>query len=173
MGKQRAVCVKNLDHRVSEYMLIKICEPFGTITREYLPFHTSGELRGLPRGHAFVEYKTHEGCERALSALNGKRLLGRALSVQYSTNWDSMDANKLGKGLRQRKRDRVHVSKLRRRVGSLGSSNKDGMSATDKIRAIEARLAELKAAKGRPGTGKSDENSVAHEVQSHTLGGKI
>ena len=52
--------VGNLDHRVTEYAIVKLFKPYGKIAREEFIWHTQGEKRGMPRGFCFVEYENNE-----------------------------------------------------------------------------------------------------------------
>ena len=79
----RKVWVGNLDPRVTEYQLLKLAEPFGAI--EKLDFvyglDHSGANR-VPRGFAFVAYKTPESALKAIRQLDGVKLLNRPLRVK-------------------------------------------------------------------------------------------
>ncbi|CAI7813429.1 unnamed protein product [Closterium sp. NIES-53] len=75
--------VGNLDHRVTEYHVIKMFTPYGKIRREEYLWHTYGPKRGEPRGYAFVEYSKREEAELARSKMNGRTVFGRPLVVRF------------------------------------------------------------------------------------------
>lgn len=75
--------VGNLDHRVTEYHVIKMFNPHGKIKREEYLWHTHGPKKGEPRGYAFVEYSKRQEAERAQKAMNGKIAFGRPLVVRF------------------------------------------------------------------------------------------
>mmetsp|Transcript_26350 Transcript_26350/g.51534 ORF Transcript_26350/g.51534 Transcript_26350/m.51534 type:complete len:226 (-) Transcript_26350:68-745(-) len=133
--KKRTIYIGNLDRRVTEYMLIKLFEPFGTITRENYTWHKVGEKRGTPRGYAFIEYKTREACTKAQKAMDGKLCLGRRLTVRYAADKEYEDDLEI-----------QTMSASDRR--SLARQGKGGvkMSAADKIKAIEEKLKKMQEA---------------------------
>ncbi|GJP52904.1 hypothetical protein CLOM_g12067 [Closterium sp. NIES-68] len=75
--------VGNLDHRMTEYHVIKMFTPYGKIRREEFLWHTYGPKRGEPRGYAFVEYSKREEAELARSKMNGRMAFGRPLVVRF------------------------------------------------------------------------------------------
>lgn len=53
------------------YGLIQLFKPFGTIVREEFQWHLSGQLKGMPKGYAFIQFETHAVCtEVALVVLD-------------------------------------------------------------------------------------------------------
>ncbi|GBG85475.1 hypothetical protein CBR_g40116 [Chara braunii] len=58
--REHKLYVGNLDHRLTEYHVIKMFTPFGKIKREEYMWHTHGPRRGEPRGFAFVEFSKRE-----------------------------------------------------------------------------------------------------------------
>ena len=74
----------NLDTKLTEYQLLKICEKFGEVsTFDFLYTITEGGKR-YPRGYAFVTYTTAATAEAAIQALHGKKVLGRELVVRLA-----------------------------------------------------------------------------------------
>ena len=57
MSINHTVYVGNFTNQVSEYMLLKLFEPFGVIKIDYL-WHTSGPKLGNPKGFAFITLRT-------------------------------------------------------------------------------------------------------------------
>jgi RNA recognition motif-containing protein len=76
--------VGNLDAKVTEYQILKLFCPFGTIVREEFKWHTSGVKKGEPRGFCFLEYSTKEEAMNAQEKMNGKLLQGRPLVVRFA-----------------------------------------------------------------------------------------
>jgi cold-inducible RNA-binding protein len=72
------IFVGNLDFGASEDQLRSLFENYGTVDR--VSILTDRET-GRSRGFAFVEMGDADGGERAISALNGYSLGGRALNV--------------------------------------------------------------------------------------------
>uniref|UniRef100_A0A7S2U1G1 RRM domain-containing protein n=1 Tax=Lotharella oceanica TaxID=641309 RepID=A0A7S2U1G1_9EUKA len=133
--KKRTIYIGNLDRRVTEYMLIKLFEPFGTITRENYTWHKIGEKRGTPRGYAFIEYRTREACTKAQKAMDGKLCLGRRLTVRYAADKEYEDDLEI----------QTMSSTDRRQLARQGKGGVR-MSAADKIRAIEEKLRKMRDA---------------------------
>jgi RNA recognition motif-containing protein len=83
--------IGNLHPSISEYSLIKLFEKFGDIQTLDFLWHSTGPKKGEPRGYCFLEYQREEvGCsafhdksaQKAIDAMNGKILLGRAMIVR-------------------------------------------------------------------------------------------
>ena len=70
--------VGNLSFRTTETELRALFEPFGQITRIHI---ATDRETGRSRGFAFVDMPSDEEATRAMTALNGKELDGRALKV--------------------------------------------------------------------------------------------
>ena len=72
------VFVGNMSFEATESGLRSIFEPFGEITR--VQFITDRDT-GRPRGFGFVEMSNDEEAAKAIAALNGTEMDGRALNV--------------------------------------------------------------------------------------------
>ncbi|OFW29699.1 MAG: RNA-binding protein [Acidobacteria bacterium RIFCSPLOWO2_12_FULL_60_22] len=72
------VFVGNLSFQTTESELRALFEPFGEITRIQL---MTDRDTGRSRGFAFVEMTNDEEAAKAIAALNGKEVDGRALNV--------------------------------------------------------------------------------------------
>jgi cold-inducible RNA-binding protein len=70
--------VGNLPHSTSEAELRNIFEPHGAVEKVNL---VTGRDTGRSRGFAFVEMTDASAAEKAIAALNGTDLGGRALTV--------------------------------------------------------------------------------------------
>lgn len=75
--------VGNLDHRLTEYQVIKMFSPFGKICFEEFMWHRHGPRKGEPRGFAFIEFSKREEAENAKESMNGRLALGRPLVVRF------------------------------------------------------------------------------------------
>jgi cold-inducible RNA-binding protein len=72
------VFVGNMSFEATESGLRSIFEPFGEITRVKL---VTDRDTGRPRGFGFVEMSNDEEASKAITALNGTQMDGRALNV--------------------------------------------------------------------------------------------
>jgi cold-inducible RNA-binding protein len=72
------IFVGNLSFGATEDAVRALFEPFGTVERVNI---ITDRDTGQPRGFAFVEMSANGDADRAISALNGKELDGRALNV--------------------------------------------------------------------------------------------
>ena len=70
--------VGNLSFQTTESELTSLFEPFGELTRVQL---MTDRDTGRSRGFAFVEMANDEDAGKAIAALNGKEVNGRALNV--------------------------------------------------------------------------------------------
>ncbi len=73
--------VGNLDFKVTENDLQDAFAAHGTVLEANL---VTDRSTGRPRGFAFVTMSTPEEAQKAIQALNGKELGGRALSVNVA-----------------------------------------------------------------------------------------
>jgi RNA recognition motif-containing protein len=73
--------VGNLDFKVTENDLQDAFAALGTVVEANL---ITDRTTGRPRGFAFVTMSTAEEAQKAIEALNGKELGGRALSVNVA-----------------------------------------------------------------------------------------
>ncbi len=73
--------VGNLDFKVTENDLHDAFAAHGTVVEAKL---MTDRATGRPRGFAFVTMSTPEEAQKAIDALNGKELGGRALSVSVA-----------------------------------------------------------------------------------------
>lgn len=74
----KSLFVGNLSFQTTEGALRELFEPFGQITRIHI---ATDRDTGRSRGIAFVDMANDEDAARAMAALNGKELDGRALKV--------------------------------------------------------------------------------------------
>ncbi len=72
------VYVGNMSFETTESDLRSLFEPFGEITRIHV---VTDRDTGRARGFAFVEMANDEEAVKAIGALNGKEVNGRALNV--------------------------------------------------------------------------------------------
>jgi cold-inducible RNA-binding protein len=73
--------VGNLDFKVTENDLQAAFAAYGTVVEANL---VTDRATGRPRGFAFVTMGSPEEAQKALDALNGKELGGRALNVNIA-----------------------------------------------------------------------------------------
>lgn len=70
--------VGNMSFQTTESDLRALFEPFGTLGEVHV---ATDRDTGRARGFAFVEMTDDEAAEKAIAALNGKEVNGRALNV--------------------------------------------------------------------------------------------
>jgi RNA recognition motif-containing protein len=73
--------VGNLDYSVAENDLKQAFEPYGTVRSATI---ITDRMTGQTRGFGFVEYDTAEEAQRAIEALDGSVLNGRAMNVNIA-----------------------------------------------------------------------------------------
>ena len=74
----RKLCVGNLGYGVSDNDLVKIFEPHGTVESAQIIMDRDS---GRSKGFGFVEMKTDQEAQAAITALNGQEAGGRAMTV--------------------------------------------------------------------------------------------
>ena len=75
------ICVGNLAFTTTEQDLRQVFEPYGTV--ETIRMMTDRET-GRSRGFGFVEMPDSRAAQRAIDALNGTQVAGRALTVNQA-----------------------------------------------------------------------------------------
>jgi RNA recognition motif-containing protein len=74
----KSLFIGNISFQTSESDLTALFEPYGEITRVQI---MTDRDTGRSRGFAFVEMSSDEDAAKAIGALNGKEVDGRALNV--------------------------------------------------------------------------------------------
>ena len=92
--------VGNLDFKVTENDLQDAFAAYGTVVEANL---ITDRTTGRPRGFAFVTMSSPEEAQKAIDALNGKELGGRALNVNVAREREERPS---GGGYRGGRRDR-------------------------------------------------------------------
>ena len=87
--------VGNLDFKVTENDLQDAFAAHGTVVEANL---VTDRTTGRPRGFAFVTMSTPEEAQKAIAALNGKELGGRALTVNIARPREERPAGGGGRG---------------------------------------------------------------------------
>ena len=95
------IFVGNLDFGATEQSIRALFEPYGAVERVNI---VTDRDTGQPRGFAFVEMTNVNEADRAISALNGTNLGGRALNVNEAR--PKPDRGGGGGGPRQRRAPR-------------------------------------------------------------------
>lgn len=78
----RRLFVSNISQAVSEFNLLRLFSPFGSISKLDFLFHLNGPQKGRPRGFAFIEFATEAQATKARLLTNGKRVDGRTIVVE-------------------------------------------------------------------------------------------
>eukprot|EP00462_Mataza_sp_D1_P008064 CAMPEP_0175159450 /NCGR_PEP_ID=MMETSP0087-20121206/23421_1 /TAXON_ID=136419 /ORGANISM="Unknown Unknown, Strain D1" /LENGTH=212 /DNA_ID=CAMNT_0016447485 /DNA_START=61 /DNA_END=697 /DNA_ORIENTATION=- len=158
--REKTLWVGNLDKKVTEYHLIKLFSKFGEIVREQFMWWQHGEMRGAPRGYAFVEMKTREEALAAQRGADETPILGRNIRVRFSEERDTRefeDKDEEGEeGTEPKTADKAEVKPKFSRGGKI--------STQDKIRAIEEKLRRMQQ-------GKSAQSSSARAKQPDDIKG--
>ncbi|OQR76481.1 hypothetical protein BIW11_07758 [Tropilaelaps mercedesae] len=139
----RRLWVGNLDQRVTEFALLHILKPYGTVTQFDLLVHKTGPMKGLPRGYAFVTFETDKQAEQAVRSLDGQRLLERRLAVSYAHEAPAPQQG-LGTGNTRLSTARPAVIASSSTVGLGLKSRSVSGDVNSQIRAIEAKLKAMK-----------------------------
>ena len=74
----KSIFVGNLSYGATEAGVRSLFEAYGTVEHVHI---VTDRDSGQPRGFAFVEMSVDGDAERAIAALNGQELDGRALNV--------------------------------------------------------------------------------------------
>lgn len=126
----------NLDKKVTEYHIIKLFQQHGTIIREDFMWHMMGEMRGMPRGYAFVEMSTRKEALVAQSKLDRYDLLGRKISVRFAEERETAVT------------DTAEATEEENKEAVMAVTGKGvSISTKDKIRAIEEKLRKMSEGK--------------------------
>ncbi|CAE7119949.1 unnamed protein product [Rhizoctonia solani] len=129
--------VGNLDHSVDEYALLQVFSTFGHVAKLDFLYHTSGPLKGKPRGYAFVEFATKQEATKALVACHDKPLRRRRITVTFASQNTHAVYNS-GVGPHRR-----HAAPPKHTTLSLMKTQNKPQSTSAKIAALEAKLGVL------------------------------
>ena len=91
----KSLFVGNVSFQTSESDLTSLFEPFGELTRVQI---MTDRDTGRSRGFAFVQMTNDEEAAKAISALNGKEVGGRALNVNEARPKPERSASRGGGG---------------------------------------------------------------------------
>ncbi|KAF8714690.1 RNA recognition motif, partial [Rhizoctonia solani] len=130
--------VGNLDHSVDEYALLQIFSTFGHVAKLDFLYHTSGPLKGKPRGYAFVEFATKQEATKALVACHDKPLRRRRITVTFASQNTHATYSNSGAGPHRR-----HAAPPKHTTLSLMKTQNKLQSTSAKIAALEAKLGVL------------------------------
>lgn len=97
------IFVGNLDFGATEQSIRELFEPYGAVERVNI---ITDRDTGQPRGFAFVEMTNANEADRAITALNGSNLGGRALNVNEARPKTERGGGGGGGGPRQRRAPR-------------------------------------------------------------------
>ncbi|KAJ8673381.1 hypothetical protein QAD02_004643 [Eretmocerus hayati] len=113
------------------YQFLKLIRNHGNIEKFDLLFHRSGPQAGLPRGYAFVTYKTVRDAETAMRTLQNLRFGSKNIVVRYAHSINEAELDK---------------PKPKLEIPALAGAKKEDVriSRETAIQAIEAKLKLMK-----------------------------
>merc|ERR1712232_898600 len=82
--KAGRLIVRNLSFSATAKHVRKTFEPLGTVSDVHLPHHPGKD--GQHRGFAFVQYEELQSAHRAVSELNGSKICGRGVAVDWAVD---------------------------------------------------------------------------------------
>ena len=80
-SKKGRLIVRNINFDLREKHLRKMFQVHGSIKDVKIPLKQESNLN---KGFAFVEFETWEEATKAMEAINGKKIKGRMLAVDYA-----------------------------------------------------------------------------------------
>lgn len=86
------IFIGNMDKRVTEYQVVQLCRPYGTIVQEQYCWTTTGPQKGTPSGYCFVEFSNRREAEAAVKGLHGRLVGGRNLRVDFAREQENATA---------------------------------------------------------------------------------
>lgn len=122
--------IGNLDRRLTEQNILRFVMKYGTIASFRYLFKTGPE-RPEQRDYVFVEYTTREEAERAKTALDGKKALGKRIIV----DWARQDQGAAKKN--------QHTVSETWDASSVSETLDKTASTSAKIAALEAKLKQM------------------------------
>lgn len=118
----RRLWIGNLDQRVTEFVLIKLLQKYGSLEKFDYLYHKTGPDAGKPRGYCFVTYTHLKDAEKTRQSLDGKLALGKRLIVRLAHAEEDGDSTKPRLAVQQE------------------ADPTETLSVDSKIRAIEMKL---------------------------------
>jgi len=90
--------IGNIDQKIDEYQLLKICEKFGQVTQFDFLYHINDRGDRTPRGYAFVTFGSGNSASEAIKCLHKKKILTKELLVRYAAaKTDQVNGSAAGK----------------------------------------------------------------------------
>eukprot|EP00842_Homolaphlyctis_polyrhiza_P000395 jgi/Hompol1/1356/HPOL_004520-RA len=134
--------VGNFPPQVTEYTLVKLFQSAGKLVNIDYLWHRDGPREGEPRGYCFIEMESIQDARRAVAMLDNSVVAGRPLAVRYSTAREpSAASDDLAPW--QRRQARESAAAAAALVNPNLQADKATMSTSDRIKAIERRLASM------------------------------
>ncbi|KAI8824147.1 uncharacterized protein EV422DRAFT_564857 [Fimicolochytrium jonesii] len=170
--------IGNLPPTLTEYHLLKLFSPLGTLTKIDFLWHKQGPHKGEPRGYCFIEYADKADAKRAVEKMHGKVVAGRTLVVSFSVEFEGEQggaaaavggsansgpsvatsvatgiptASRRGKGRGRGRTDPRYREPPREPVNQKLQAKVVHVSTDSKISAIERKMQQLQQAKDKGG----------------------
>jgi nucleolar protein 4 len=80
LAKKSRLIIRNLAFQCKKENLIQVFEVFGEVADCHVPQTSDGKARGF----GFVQYKQLEDAKKALETVNGQKILGRPVAVDWA-----------------------------------------------------------------------------------------
>jgi len=144
----RTVFLHNMSPDLTERELIKLIMPYGDVTRVNYAWHMGGELKGLPKGFATVEFKEQDSAARAIAGLSGREFFGRTLYAREYAEEPTVSDDPATQAARRR----AELTASLATFAAVGAG-----SVRDKIRALERQIAILERDEDVPPGGAGEE----------------
>ena len=134
MGKDRSdpnvkVWIGNIDHKLTEYQLLKILEKFGKITSFDYLYHINDRGLRIPRGYAFATFQSANCAAEAIKSLHKKKILTKELVMRYASS-----KGDTGQKIHEK------LIPLALRAGSAASSHNAAAAASSKLSQTQVKI---------------------------------
>ncbi len=120
---------------IPEHTLLKLLTKYGPIKRFTYIWHTTGPLRGKPKGFSFVEYETEKDTLTVLENVNGFKIGQVSLVVKVADQPSSTSQEQHTKPLSTIKTSKDVDKPVMKQLHGTND---------DKIKALERKLADMK-----------------------------
>ncbi|XP_065676429.1 probable RNA-binding protein 18 [Hydra vulgaris] len=153
MGTSRKLWIGNIDKDVSQYQLLQLVKTCGVVKLFDFVYHTSGPLKGEPRGFCFIQFEKDAEANRALVKLNGLQLQKSCLKVDWARDNEQLEQSEQCVSstvvLTAVERE-TQIKALERKLNSLAKSNDENVKRHPVLNRKEVLRQQDKRVKKKP-----------------------
>ena len=141
--ERQKIWIGNLHPSTTEKDLLVTFRRYGPILSVNYVWHTTGPLKGKPRGYAFIEYENIESVDNALRDNGNVRIKGNLIQIKQEERNPRNETNRNPYSiLRKRTRGNEEIDRRNDCKGKMKEN--DQIQVSKAVKSIDDRIARLK-----------------------------